>query len=105
MDPQFQELAATITRDVSEAVTATVVDAVKQHVTEVLSAAEERLTTRFDAAEKRLSEQARINAEAVRSEFRLAAEGYAAAGKSIEAHLVGLRTDLDKRVQLTTTRS
>ena len=77
MDPQFQELAATLTRDVGEAVKATV-----------------------DAAEKRLSEQARINVEAVKSEARLAAEGYAATVESIQADLAGIRATLDKKISL-----
>lgn len=89
MDPQFEELAGRITKDVTEAV--------KAHVTDVLAAAEQRLVRTnleaLTAAERRLSKQARVNVEAVKSEGRLAAEGYAATLESIERELKDFRSE------------
>lgn len=74
MEPQFEELAGRITKDVSEAVTA--------RVAEVLA-----------AAERRLSERAQVNVEAVKYEARLAAEGYGAMLESIERELKEFRAE------------
>ena len=113
MDPQFQELAAQITREVTQAVTRDVTknvteavkkdvtEALKDHVTEVVSAAEGRLTehakSTLDAAERRLSEQAQINVENVRAETRLAAEGYSGVLESINRKLTGIEGQLAKQ--------
>lgn len=104
MDPQFQELAAQITRDVTEAVKRDVTEALKDHVTEVVSAAERRLTEHaqgiLEGTERRLSEQARINVEAVKDQAKLAAEGYAGVVESIDARLTRIEDRLDDQATL-----
>lgn len=90
MDPQFQELATQITKDVTEAV--------NRHVTDVVAAAEGRLAahvrTSLESAEGRLAAQAQVNVEAVKSEARLAAEGYASTLKSIEGRLDRIESNI-----------
>jgi hypothetical protein len=107
MDPQFEELAeritrdvttavtrdvtATVTRDVTTTLTAAVTANLNAHVTQVVAGAERRLTdhvtNQLKAAEQRLSSQATINAEAVRSEARMAAEAYGGVLDSINRRL------------------
>lgn len=101
MDPELQQLAGQITKEV----TATV----NQHVTEVVTAAEERLTRRvraelaateqrlsngYTAAEERLSRQAQMNVEAVKEEARIAADGYGGTVQSINDRLGRIESDL-----------
>jgi hypothetical protein len=125
MDPQFQELAATITRDVTEAVTervtatvtervtASVTTAVTERVTEsvttaVTASVTEAVTATVNrhvsevvaAAEARLSEQARISLEAVREQATLAAEGYAGTLDSINRHLDRIEQRMDSTFAL-----
>lgn len=83
MEPQFQQLAEQIARDVSDAITRCVTDAVDQHVTEVVTAAEERL-----------SRQARVNVEAVKEEARIAADSYGGTVQSINDSLGRIESDL-----------
>ena len=82
MDPQFQELAEQIAKDVTHRVT----QAVNTHVTEVVT-----------TAEIRLARQAQVNVEAVKEEARLAAEGYGGVLQSIDARLSRLESDLTKQ--------
>jgi hypothetical protein len=90
MDPQFEELAEQIARDVTDKVT----QAVNTHVTEVVTAAEKRLARQARIHARRLSRQARVNVEAVKEEARLAAEGYGGVLQSIDARLSRLESDL-----------
>ena len=76
MEPQFEELAATIKREVT--------DALKVHVTDVVT-----------KAEQRLADQARINVEAVKEAARAAADGYAGTVESIERRLDRIESRLD----------
>ena len=79
MDPQFQELSERIAKDVSAAVSRDVTAAVTANLTEVLK-----------AAEQRLSGQARVLAEDVKEQARLAAEGYSATLDGISRRLDGI---------------
>jgi len=123
MEPQFEELAQRITRDVSAAVSKDVTAAVTKDVTAVVTrdvtaavtkdvtavvtrdvtaavtkTVNSHVTEVVTAAERRLSEQARINAETVRSEARLAAEGYAATLDGINRRLESLETAVTVRL-------
>ena len=108
MDPQFHELATTITRDVTQAVKTEVAEAVKRELTDVLSrdvseivkrdvteALKDHVTDVVTEAEHRIADNARINVEAVREEARLAAEGCAATVQSIERRLDRIESRLD----------
>lgn len=94
MNPEFEELAQQITKSVTVAVNA--------HVTDVVTATERRLsdlvTERLDSSERRLSEQARIHTEAVKSEAKLAAEGYAATLDSINRRLDSIETVVNEKL-------
>ncbi len=70
MDPQFQELSAQITRDVTAAVTKDVTAA-------VTTALSDHVTALVTDTEKRLSQQATMHMEAVRDVAKAAADGYA----------------------------
>jgi hypothetical protein len=115
MDPQFQELAAAIssevsetvkrdltavlTRDVSESVKRDVTDVLRRDLTDIVKrdvteALKEHVTDVVTAAEKRLADQARGNVEAVKAEARLAAEGYGGVLQAIDTRLSRLETDL-----------
>lgn len=80
MDPQFKEVADEITRNVTAAVTAVV----NAHVS---------------AVEARLSKQAHVNVEAVKSEVRLAAEGYAASLDSLHRRFDDMEKDMEKSLK------
>lgn len=69
MEPQFEELA--------------------QRVADVV---EKRLSKRFDDAERRLSDGARVHAENLEHEIKMAAEGYGGTLESIDRRLQHLET-------------
>ena len=123
MDPQFQELAATISRDVTEIVKRDVTDVLRRDVTEIVKrdvtevlkrditeivkrdvseALKQHVTEVVTAAEKRLAKQARVNVEAVKSEAKLAAEGYGGVLQSIDDRLGRLEADLSSSSAITT---
>jgi hypothetical protein len=108
MDPQFQELAAQISNDVTDRVTASITEVVNARVIEAVKAAEERLAHQaqvnakalnaaFTGAERRLFEQARVNVEAVKEQARLAAEGYAATLDAIHGRLDRIEAKIDSK--------
>jgi uncharacterized protein with PIN domain len=92
MEPQFEELAERLTKNITDAVTRDVTAAVTRNVTEEVT---RNVTEVVNAAERRLTEQARINVEAVKAEARLAAEGYAATVESIERRLGSIEKKID----------
>ena len=141
MDPQFQELAAQISREVAEnvsrSVTANVTKSVTESVTKsvtenvtksvienVTKSVTENVTKSVTdtvagtvtravvqnvnahvsevvfAAEKRLAHQARINAEALKTEARMVADNYGGVLQSIDSRLSRLESDLGKQFAL-----
>ena len=118
MDPHFQELAATISRDVSasvkrdltEVLTRDITAIVKRDITEIVKrdvteivkrdvseALKHHVTEVVTAAERRLSKQALVNVEAVREEAKLAAEGYAATVDAIDGRLDRMEAKMDAK--------
>lgn len=79
MEPQYEELAERIKRDVTESVAKSVTDA-------------------LTAAEQRLSKQARIYAEEIKFEARLAAEGYAESLNGIHRRLDEIEESVNRRL-------
>jgi hypothetical protein len=80
MEPQFEEVAEQIARQVTAAVTRDVTATVTRNLTEVVA-------LQLSAAQARLSSQAQTHMEAVRAEARTAAEAYGGVLDSINRRL------------------
>jgi hypothetical protein len=91
MDPQFQELASQIAREVTANVTKAVTENVTKAVTDNLTA---HVSEAVSAAEERLSRHARIHAEAIAAEARMVADNYGGVLQSIDSRLSHLESGL-----------
>lgn len=86
MDEQFEALAQRIA------------DEVEKRFSQRFDEAERRLDARFDDAERRLSDGARVHAENLEHEIKIAAEGYGATLESIDRELKRLDTKWDTQI-------
>lgn len=81
MDPQFEELAQRLSKELSIAVTGGIASAHEElgkRITEELSGAERRLTSEYT-----------LHSESLKEEVKLAAEGYGATLEAIRRELHG----------------
>jgi exonuclease VII large subunit len=72
-------------------------DAAERRLSEQARVNLDTVTTALTAAEQRLADQAQVNVEAVKSEARMAADGYAGTLESIERRLDRIEGALDSK--------
>ena len=89
MDPQFEQFASRLTKDIS----------VK--VDEAVSNAEDRIdlrfSTRLEEAKNELKHQAQLNQEELRERITMAADGFAGTLESIKRQLDELNSKVDTK--------